>query len=114
MGYAVKKDQFSRDQRARIAEHVREANLASDSVWPALDELSSRTVFEGIEVFPDEIEMDGEHFRGFMNVYVTLNYGRGDDGFSRSDGFPGVFRGRLADGEIADLEFEVDTSSFYA
>jgi hypothetical protein len=114
MGFAVMKGQASKDQRASIADHVGQADLASDPVWSKLDELSSHTEFEGIEVFPDEIEMVGDQFRGFMNVYVTLNYGKKADAFSRSDGFPGVFRGRLVDGRIEDLQFDVDTSSFYA
>ena len=66
-------------------------------IWSDLDELSTHTILEGVEVDPEGILIDDDgRFKGVMNVYVTLQYGKDDDeGFTTSDSFLGRFEGHL-------------------
>jgi len=103
------------DIRERIAAAVNDYDLSSDEVWGELDELSTHTLLEGVEVDPEGVVVgeDGK-FKGVFNVYVTLQYGKDvDEGFATSDSFLGKFEGHL-EGQKPKLDkLTVDTSPFY-
>ena len=103
------------DQRRDLAAAcVRSVDLTSFDAWNSLDVLSSSTVPDSIEVYEDDIKISDDKFSGVLNVYVTLEYGKGEDGFTTSDGFPGKFRGHFDEtGQAVIDELTVDTSSFY-
>ena len=103
------------DIRERIARVLKEYDLTSDAAWGNLDELSTHTTLEGVDVDPEGILIDERgRFSGVMNVYVTLQYGKDDkEGFSSSDSFLGNFEGHLErSGPKIDV-VAVDTSPFY-
>lgn len=111
----ARKSQAEEAQRGRIAEAVRGVDLTNFSCWNDLDILSSHTIPEDIEVLEDTIDIKDDHFSGVLNSYVLLEYGKGDDGFTTSDGFPGKFKGHFDENERPVIdEVTVDTSSFYA
>ncbi len=107
-----------------IIEAVMEAisNLSGDDVFstaagPQLDELSTRTIFDGIEANPDGIfqSKDGRRFEATATVYVTLNYGGRSDDVSIPDSYPALVTGEIRpDGSIQIDHVGVDTSSFFA
>ena len=102
-------------QRDRIAGAVRDVDLTDFACWNDLDVLSSRTIPEDIEVLEDAIDIKDDNFSGVLNVYVLLEYGKGDEGFTSSDGFPGKFKGHFDENDRLVIdEVTVDTSSFYA
>ncbi len=102
-------------QRDRIAGAVRDVDLTDFACWNDLDVLSSHTIPEDIEVLEDTIDIKDDNFSGVLNVYVQLKYGKGDEGFTSSDGFPGKFKGHFDENDRLVIdEVTVDTSSFYA
>ena len=102
------------DKIAAVAEVVREYNLYEAPIWSDLDELSTHTSVDDIEVDETGIVLEGKRFRGVANVYVTLQFGRNDDeGFHESDSFLANFEGRFADTEPVIETFTIDTSSRY-
>lgn len=100
----------------RIAEKVRSMDLSSDPSWGSLDALSSKTVFEGLEVDPEGIIVlpDGT-FSGVMNVYVLLQYDPGSrDSFSDSASFLAAYEGHIGDdGDPSIDHISVNTDPFY-
>src|SRR5687768_980357 len=105
---------FKDDMKPQIAEAMRSSDLTDFACWNDLDALSSETHVANIEVFDEEIMLSGESFEGSINVYLTLNYGSGDDATWISAAFPGSFSGVLQDGQPVISNVIVDTSSFYA
>jgi hypothetical protein len=106
------------DERSlKIAEAV--SNLAADDLmnlgaWQSLDELSSNTIFDGIEANPDGIfETEDHKFQAIADVYVTLQYGGKKDGTSMSDAYPAKVSGTIDAGGVKIEAIDVDTSSFY-
>ena len=93
---------------------VKDLELTEFSCWSDLDALSTRTIQEDIEILDEVLEIENDHFKGMLNIYVMLEYGKGEDGFVTSDGFPGKFRGHFdEDGKPVIDDVIVDTSSFY-
>jgi hypothetical protein len=107
----------SRDDELRemIAKVLKEYDLTSDVAWGDLDELSTHTQLEAVDVDPEGILIDDAgRFSGVMNVYVTLQYGKDDkEGFSSSDSFLGNFEGHLEGARPKIDTVRVDTSPFY-
>ncbi len=102
-------------QRDRIAGAVQDVDLTDFACWNDLDVLSSHTIPEDIEVLEDTIDIKDDNLSGVLNVYVQLEYGKGDEGFTSSDGFPGKFKGHFDENDRPFIdEVTVDTSSFYA
>jgi hypothetical protein len=102
-------------KREKIVRLVEEYDLSSDPAWSALDELSTHTALEGLEVDPEGVVLDKNgKFRGVVNVYVTLQYDKDDvEGFTTSESFLGNFEGHF-EGERPKVDsISVDTSSFY-
>lgn len=113
------KMQTSHDQveeiRERIADHIAGLDLTEyPATWSDLDLLSKQTRQDAIEVDPNDVKVSGDDFSGMMNVYVVLQYGRGSDGFTTSEGFPGKFEGHIDDDRNVVIDsITVDTRSFY-
>ena len=66
-----------------------------------------------MEVFDNEIIIEGDHFTGPLLWHVTLHYGSGEEEFTSSDSFPGTFEGSLKDHNVVVTRLTADTSSFY-
>jgi hypothetical protein len=82
-----------------------------------LGELSSQTVFDGIEANPEGVfqSKDGKRFEATATVYVTLNYGGKSEAVSMPDSYPALVTGEILPGGKIQVEnVDVDTSSFYA
>jgi hypothetical protein len=103
------------DLRKIIAEVLKEYDLTGDAAWGNLDELSTHTRLDGVDVDPEGILIDEQgRFRGVMNIYVTLQYGKDDkEGFASSDSFLGNFEGHLEGSRPKIDTVTVDTSPFY-
>lgn len=101
-----------RDRYVAIAKAVRDYDIYASPVWSDLDELSTHTSVDDVEVDLSGIIIEGDSFRGVANVYVTLQYGRDDDeGFHESESFLANFSGRFMAGEPEIGNFSIDTSS---
>jgi hypothetical protein len=88
--------------------------FSAKSVGNAIDDLSTNTVFEGLEISPDTIfSSKGDSFEASGIVYVELNYGGSRDPVSMPDSYPAVVRGKYSNGKADIEEIDVDTSSFY-
>lgn len=80
-----------------------------------LDELSSATLFEGIEPSPDGVFLvkGTEKFEATATIYVTLQYGGSRDGVTMSDSYPAYVTGHFGRDGVHIDDVTVDTSSFY-
>lgn len=98
-----------------IARQLQDIDPTSLQIWSDLDELSTHTVVEAMEVPVDGIIMSPDgRFTAVVNVYVLLQYGKDDDeGFTTSDSFRATVSGRFVDGDAIVDRSTVDTSSFY-
>ncbi|WP_315707343.1 MULTISPECIES: hypothetical protein [unclassified Bradyrhizobium] len=96
-------------QAHAIAEAVRSLQLTQTEVWNELDALSFNTQVEAVEVFEDEIRVNGARFEGPINVHVTLGY---PENVTLSETFPGRFEARWRDDAPSIDRVFVDTSSF--
>lgn len=103
--------------KQKIVSTVNRLNLSEHPEWwTSLNMLSSRTEFDGLEVFDDEIVLEpgnAKKFRGNANVYVKLVYGGKDDESSMSDAFPLQFTGHFDGAKVVIEDVVVDTSSFH-
>lgn len=98
-----------------IAEAL-ESKLWRDGIPDSLAQLSPLTEVDGVDVFAETIDWDGNSFAADCVVYVGLTYGEedDDDGVSTSDNFPGRVRGHRSEGDAIVIdEISFDTSSFY-
>jgi hypothetical protein len=100
-------------ERRIAAEAARAQEFTETEAWDDLSVLSANTQVDTLEVFEDEIILEGERFTGPLLWHVTLHYGSGDDAFTSSDSFPGTFEGELKDGKARITRMTADTSSFY-
>lgn len=97
-----------------VAKAAEDFELDNAPVWSDLDELSTHTTLDDVEVDISGIVIEGNAFSGVANVYVTLQFGRDDDeGFHESDSFLAQFSGQFVKGEPVINIFEIDTSSRY-
>lgn len=101
------------DVRRLVADALKKADITSLDGWADLDELSSRTVLDGVEYFEDEITLKDNEFSGPINVYVVLNYGDRGDMDTMSGAFPGSIQGHFEGQKPKIDRIVVDTSSFY-
>ena len=102
-------------QIADIVKAMQEFDITSDQAWSDLDELSTHTLFDGLEVDPDGVIIKGSNFKGPISVYVLLQYGSdSDDGFTTSDAFMGEFDGHFDASKKPVIDtVTIDTSPFY-
>lgn len=107
---------LSEDERRRIVDALTEDKITNSRAWNSLDELSSQTKIDEVEVLEDEITGTPDEAEGIFNIYVILRYGdKKEDEFISSDTYPGRFRAHFNEkGDVEFDEIEVDTSSFYA
>ena len=96
-----------------IAEAIGDVEISETEAWHDLDVLSSHTQVDDIEVFVSEIKLREDGFEGPLNVHCTLHYGRGADGFTVSETYPGRFEGTMGPGGPIISRLTVDTSAFY-
>lgn len=87
-------------------------------MFPGLDELSSETVVDDIDIDEGSLEATKEkdgtlRIEGVVNVYVILSYGDKKDSISRGDSFPGHFSAVVTGTNIRLENTTVDTTSFY-
>ncbi len=102
-----------REVRSRIADTVRDAEFTETEAWNDLSVLSNNTIVDTVEVFEDEIRIQGDAFEGPLLWHVTLEYGGKEGGFSSADSYPGRFSGEYKNGEVILASMTADTSSFY-
>lgn len=87
---------------------------AIEAMRSSLDDLSSDTVFEAVEVAPGGILIDKDNrFEASGTVYVTLKYDGTKDGLAMSDSYPALIRGHIGDDGASVDDVAVDTASFY-
>src|SRR5262249_15767871 len=100
------------EQRSRIVEAIRNYDLSKHAAWRQLRSLSTKAMLEGIEADPEGVLVDANgHFRGVMNVYVTLEYGTGASKFADSESLLGRFEGHLEPNGGAKIDdISVDTT----
>lgn len=102
----------SRDQLETIADAVQSADLSSLQAWSDLDQLSTHTTVDDIEVDLSGIVINGDQFQAVANIYVTLQYGLDDnEGFHETDSFLAQFWGQVLDSNVEIENFSVNTSS---
>lgn len=90
-------------------------DLTQSEAWSDLDELSTHTYVDDVEVDPAGIKIEGNEFKGIINVYVLLQYGKdAEEGFQTSDAFRGQFSGHFEGGLAIIDKVSVDTSPFFA
>jgi hypothetical protein len=100
------------DQLEAIANAVKNADLSALQSWSDLDQLSTHTTVDDIEVDLSGIVINGDRFQAVANIYVTLQYGLDDnEGFHETDSFLAQFWGRVFDSYIEVDDFSVDNSS---
>lgn len=109
---------LSEAERHKVADAVGHLNLSEHPKWWAtLSALSSKTEFDGLEVFEDEIVRDAgattKAFTGNANVYVKLVYGGNQDQAWTADSFPLRFTGHFDGVKVVIDDISVDTSSFH-
>jgi len=103
----------------RLEKELRHLALSEGTnLFPELDELSSGTVIDDIDIDEGSLEvtkeMNGDlNVDGVVNVYVTLNYGDKQDPAAFGDSFPGHFSASLSASGMKLKSSSVDTSSFY-
>lgn len=103
----------------RLEKELRDLALSEGTnLFPELDELSSGTVIDDIDIDEGSLEVTKEtngdlNVDGVVNIYVTLNYGDKTDRAAFGDSFPGHFNASLSDAGMKLKSTSVDTSSFY-
>ena len=114
MAKPLERERQSDPRLPAVMQAIADFDLTQSSAWADLDALSSRTLIDDVEVEPEGIIIEGDRFRGLMNVYVVLQYGGSKDSFQTSDAFRALFEGHFS-GSIAEIEnVRVDTSPFFA
>lgn len=102
------------DRVGAVLQAVTDLDLTQSDAWSDLDELSTHTYIDDVEVDPEGIVLDDGRFKGMMNVYVLLQYGRDNqEGFQTSDAFRGRFEGHFEGAAAIIDKVSVDTSPFY-
>lgn len=101
-------------QALKIAEAV-ENRIMSKGTPAELDELSTHTEVDGVDVLADTLNITDGAFDAKLVVYVGLQYGgNADDPITTSDTFPGQVKGHFEqDGSVTIETVSFDTSSFY-
>lgn len=112
---ASTQDLWTSSARQKLVEAVEQYDLASKPEWSVLDELSSATEFEGLQVFAEDAIFYGSGFVAPATVYVKLHYGSSsDDPADFSESFPASVNFDVKpDGTVEIDRIEVDTKSFF-
>ena len=113
----VHRDWFD-DLPERLSDAADKYNLPETDDWNVLAELSSQTIFEGMEVYGDDAVFENNEFVAPATVYVKLVYDpNSNDPVEINDSYPArVFfsiKGKKDDKQVEIHRVEVDTSSFF-
>jgi hypothetical protein len=101
-------------QISAIVNAMLNAELTEYEAWKDLDELSSETTVDGINVDPVGIEVRGNQFKGLASVDVALRYSSDADGdLATSDTFEAQFEGHFDGSRPVIDKVTIDTSPFY-
>jgi hypothetical protein len=103
------------DAIIELISSLTDADVLKGDVLNDLYELSSGTIFEGIEPNPEGVFLvrDTNKFEASATIYVTLQYGGSRDGVTMSDSYPAYVTGHFND-KVPEIDtISVDTSSFY-
>jgi hypothetical protein len=99
-----------------VVEAVRKYDPTKTKSWDDVRILSDKTELDGLDLDPAGIILQpGNEFKGIVNIYVVLTYGRKkNDTFMTSDSFLGYFKGHF-DKEHRPIidDLLIDTSPFY-
>lgn len=107
-------DPKRKERVGAVLQAVSDFDLTQSDAWSDLDELSTHTHIDEVEVDPEGIILDEDRFKGMMNIYVLLQYGRDShEGFQTSDAFRAWFNGHFEGAEAVIDGVKVDTSPFY-
>lgn len=111
----------SRDSRwhpsvpEKLSDLISTYDLRSTPEWQPMDEISSATEFEGIDVSPEDSVVEGNNFVAPGTVYVRLVYEpNSSDRVEFSDSYPArVIYSIDENHDVKLLSVLVDNSSFY-
>ena len=101
------------EQQKTAAAAVRKKDITQTEGWSDLSEISPNPLVENLEIFADEIIFNDDRFSGPILWHVTITSGTGQDAFTLSESFPGIFEGEIKSGEAVITRITADTSSFY-
>lgn len=98
----------------KISDLTADDAVMSDAIND-LNELSSATLFEGVDASPDGVfRVSGtKRFEATATIYVTLQYGGSKDGSAMSDAYPATVTGHFDRNDVVIDHVSVDTRSFY-
>jgi len=97
------------DKKLQSAVDAYDLSVRGD--FAKLAELSDRTVYDGIDVHSDASVIVGDRYFAPATVFVTLNYGNGEE--SWSDSYPARVDFSLVEDEVRINSVDVDTSDFH-
>lgn len=97
-----------REQQRQIAQAVRAFDVSHTEAGQVLASLSTNTEIEGLEVFEEEIAIDGGVFSGPLLWHVVLRFA-GEDPVTAAETFPGSFEGSFEQAGPRILHMTVDT-----
>lgn len=102
------------DAAKAIGRQLAQFDVTSSSAWGDLDVLASRVVVDGVELDEDSVVVtpDGK-FEAIAYIYLVLQYGKGEDGFSTSESFRADIAGTIEQGDVSIESLNVDTGPFY-
>ena len=105
---------FRSDPRAaRIAHSLQQVEISDLAIWGELDALSNRTRVEGVEVPEEGVVLGANNrFSAILNLYLSLEYGKGEDGFTTSESLLARVEGYLIGDNPVVENATVDTSDF--
>lgn len=97
-----------------IGSALAQFDVTSSSAWSDLDVLAQRVIVDGVELDEDSVVVasDGT-FEAIAYVYLVLEYGTGDDGFSTSESFRADITGTIDGDKVVIDALNVDTTPFY-
>lgn len=115
MAASLAQTEPDRTERVRaVMRTLQNYDVAQSTAWPDLDELSTHTYLDGVEVDPEGIVIEGNLFKSVVNVYVLLQYGKdNEEGFQTSDAFLARTSGHFEGDDVVVDSFVIDTSPFF-
>ncbi len=104
---------WKEDTPQKLEDALSRLDITKMQAWNDLDQLSSKTVFEGMSVDGDLSVTNGKVTLAPATIFVSLHFGKGEDAFKAKDAFPAQVFFRTT-GDVVDIEdVRVNTSSFF-
>lgn len=105
---------IDRQSVGAIRKAVSDYDLTASPAWGDVAVLASNVLADGFELDEDSVTSAGEGpFQAIANVYLILEYGRGEEGFSTSESFRADIAGTVIGDQATIDSVKIDTSSFY-